>query len=151
MRRLIVVAGILILVGGIGAAYYESTHRFGGSVRGTSTEFDSTQTVAAPRARVGSIVSPMFGGEAQHLHVGVGKIRPPFRLDWVSGGTSLVEFPPAVAFHYLYYAALNGNLIAVSTRNGRRLWTDHVGRCEAASPAANRLGGGSVFETFLNK
>jgi outer membrane protein assembly factor BamB len=151
MRRLIVVAGILILVGGIGAAYYESTHRFGGSVRGTSTEFEPTQTVAPPRARGRSIISPMFGGEAQHLHVGVGKVRPPFRLDWVVGGTSLVEFPPAVAFHYLYYAALNGNLIAVSTRNGRRLWTDPVGRCEAASPAASRVAGGSVFETFLNK
>jgi outer membrane protein assembly factor BamB len=149
MRRLLVVAGILILFGAIGAAWYESTHRFGGSVRGTSTEFKPTQTVAAPSA--GSIVSPMFGGEAQHLHLGVGKVRPPFRLDWISGGTSLVEFPPAVAFHYLYYAALNGNLIAVSTRNGRRLWTDQVGRCEAASPAVNRLGGGSVFETFLNK
>ncbi|HKB92618.1 MAG TPA: PQQ-binding-like beta-propeller repeat protein, partial [Gaiellaceae bacterium] len=82
---------------------------------------------------------------------GVGKLRPPFRRDWITGGTSLVEFPPAIAFHYLYYASLNGDLIAVSTRNGRRLWTFHVGRCEAASPAANRLGRGSVFETFLNR
>jgi outer membrane protein assembly factor BamB len=149
MRRLIIFAGVLILVVSIGGAYYESKHRFGGSVRGTSTEFDPTQTVAAPRA--GSIVSPMFGGEAQHLHVGIGKVRPPFHLDWIAGGTSLVEFPPAIAFHYLYYAALNGNLIAVSTRNGRRLWTIPVGRCEAAGPAVNRLYRGSVFETFLNK
>jgi outer membrane protein assembly factor BamB len=150
--RLLVVALVLILLGGgIGAAYYESTHRFGGSVRGTSSEFDPAQIAAPPQANAGSLVSPMFGGEPQHLHVGVGKIRPPFRLDWVSGGTSLVEFPPAIAFHYLYYASLNGNLIAVSTRNGRRLWTVHVGRCEAASPAVNRLGRGSVFETFLNR
>jgi outer membrane protein assembly factor BamB len=149
MRRLLVVAGILILLGAIGAAYYESTHRFGGSVRGTTTEFEPTQTVAAPKA--GSLISPMFGGQPQHLHVGIGKVRPPFRRDWVTGGTSLVEFPPAIAFHYLYYAALNGNLIAASTRNGRRLWTIHVGRCEAAGPAVNRLEGGSVFETFLNK
>jgi outer membrane protein assembly factor BamB len=150
MRRLLVVVGVLILLGGaIGTAYYESTHRFGGSVTGTSTEFDPTQTVAAPRA--GSIVSPMFGGEPQHLHVGIGTVRPPFRLDWVVGGTSLIEFPPAIAFHYLYYASLNGNLIAVSTRTGRRLWTVPVGRCEAASPAVNRLGRGSVFETFLNR
>jgi outer membrane protein assembly factor BamB len=92
----------------------------------------------------------MFGGEPQHLHVGIGKVRPPFRLDWVAGGTSLVEFPPAIAFHYLYYAALNGNLIAVSARTGRRLWTVPVGRCEAAGPAVNRLGRGSVYETFLN-
>jgi outer membrane protein assembly factor BamB len=149
MRRLLVFAGVLILLIGLGTAYYESKHRFGGSVRGTSTEFDPTRTVAA--AGPGTIVSPMFGGVPQHLHVGVGQIRPPFKLDWVTGGTSLVEFPPAVAFHYLYYAALNGNLIAVSTRNGRRLWTVPVGRCEAAGPAVNRLDRGSVFESFLNK
>jgi outer membrane protein assembly factor BamB len=149
MRRLILVGALILLVGGIGAAYYESTHRYGGSVLGTSTEFDPTQTVAAPSE--GSILSPMFGGVPQHLHVGTGRVRPPFRLDWVSGGTSLIEFPPAIAFHYLYYASLNGNLIAVSSRNGRRLWTVHVGRCEAAGPAVNRLGRGSVFETFLNK
>jgi outer membrane protein assembly factor BamB len=151
MRRLILVVGILILLAGIGAAYYESTHRFGGSVRGTTTEFDSTETATPPQPSAGSLVSPMFGGVPQHLHVGVGKLRPPFRRDWVTGGTSLIEFPPAIGFHYLYYASLNGNLIAVSTRNGRRLWTVHVGRCEAASPAVNRLGRGSVFETFLNR
>jgi outer membrane protein assembly factor BamB len=150
MRRLIVVVGVLILLGGaIGVVYYESTHRFAGSVKGTSTEFDPGRTVAAPPA--GSLVSPMFGGQPQHLHVGVGKVRPPFRRDWVTGGTSLIEFPPAIAFHYLYYASLNGNLIAVSTRTGRRLWTVHVGRCEAASPAVDRLGRGSVFEAFLNR
>src|SRR5438128_2775120 len=107
MRRLLVAVGVLLLVAaGIGTAYYESTHRFGGSVRGTSTEFDPAQTVSAPPE--GSIVSPMFGGVSQHLHVGIGRIRPPFRRDWTSNGTSLVEFPPAIAFHYLYYAALNG-------------------------------------------
>jgi outer membrane protein assembly factor BamB len=149
MRRLLVVVGVLLLLGGgIGAAYYESTHRFGGSVRGTSTEFDPTETVAAPPA--GPLVSPTFGGQPQHLHVGIGKVRPPFRRDWVTGGVSLVEFPPALAFNYLYYAAINGNLIAVSARNGRRLWTLKVGRCEAASPAVNRVGHGSVYETFLN-
>jgi outer membrane protein assembly factor BamB len=152
MRRLLLVVVVLILLGGgIGAAYYESTHRFGGSVRGTTAEFDPTQTVAPPQPGTTSLISPMFGGVTQHLHVGVGQLRPPFRLDWITGGTSLVEFPPAIGFHYLYYASLNGNLIAVSARNGRRLWTLPVGRCEAASPAVNRLGRGSVFETFLNR
>jgi outer membrane protein assembly factor BamB len=150
MRRIVVVAGVMVLLAaGIGTAYYESTHRFGGSKRGTSTEFDATQT--APASQPGQLVSPVFGGNPQHLHVGVGKIRPPLRLDWVSGGTSLVEFPPAIGFHYLYYAALNGNLLAVSTRTGRRLWTVHVNRCEASSPAVNRFGRGSVYETFLNR
>jgi outer membrane protein assembly factor BamB len=151
MRRLLLVAGILILVGAIGTTYYESTHRFSGSVRGSTTEFVPTLTVAPPQPSKSSIISPMFGGEPQHLHVGIGKVRPPFRRDWVTGGTSLIEFPPAIGFHYLYYASLNGNLIAVSARNGRRLWTDRVGRCEAAGPALTRLGRGSVFEAFLNR
>ncbi len=151
MRAAILLVALILLGGAIGAAYYESTHRFGGSVLGTTAEFDPTQTVAAPQPSTTSLVSPMFGGVPQHLHVGVGKLRPPFKRDWVTGGTSLVEFPPAIGFHYLYYASLNGNLIAVSAANGRRLWTVHVGRCEAASPAVNRLGRGSVFETFLNR
>ncbi len=149
MRRLLVVAGVLVVLAGAGTAYYLSKHRYGGNVMGSTTEFVPTQTVAAPTEQ--SLVSPMFAGVPQHLHVGVGRLRPPFKRDWVSGGTSLVEFPPAIGFHYLYYAALNGNLIAVSTRNGRRLWTIHVGRCEAASPAVDRLGRGSVFESFLNR
>jgi outer membrane protein assembly factor BamB len=149
MRRLLVAAGVLIVLAGAAAAYYESTHRFGGNLTGSSVEYLPTQIAKPPPP--GPLVSPMFAGQPQHLHVGVGRLRPPFKLDWVSGGTSLVEFPPAVAFRYLYYASLNGNLIAVSTRNGRRLWTVHVGRCEAASPAADRLGRGSVFETFLNR
>jgi outer membrane protein assembly factor BamB len=150
MRRLLVLAGVLIVLLGAGTAYYMSKHQYGGNLLGSSTEeFDPTQTVTAPAS--GPIVSPMFGGEPQHLHVGVGRLRPPFRRVWVSGGTSLIEFPPAIAFHYLYYASLNGNFIAVSTRNGLRLWTVHVGRCEAASPAVNLLSRGSVFETFLNR
>ncbi|HET8752566.1 MAG TPA: PQQ-binding-like beta-propeller repeat protein [Gaiellaceae bacterium] len=149
MRRLLLAAGVLIVLAGAGTAYYVSKHRYGGNVRGSSTEFDPARTVAPPQP--GPLVSPQFGGVPQRLHVGVGHVRPPFRLDWVSGGTSLVEFPPAIAFRYLYYAALNGNLVAVSTRNGRRLWTVHVGRCQAASPAVDRLGRGSVYETFLNR
>jgi outer membrane protein assembly factor BamB len=148
-RRLLVAVGVLIVLAGAGTAYYASHHHYGGNVEGSSVEYVPTQTVAVPTRE--PLVSPMFGGEPQHLHVGVGRVKPPFHLDWVSGGTSLIEFPPAVAFHYLYYASLNGNLIAVSTRNGRRLWTVHVGRCEASSPAADRLGRGSVYETFLNK
>jgi outer membrane protein assembly factor BamB len=149
MRRLLVVAGILILLGAAAVAVFAVKHRYGPNVKGSTTEFSSTQ-IAVPR-RGGEIVSPLFGGVPQRLHVGIGKLRPPYRRDWLSGGTSLVEFPPAVAFRYLYYANLSGNLMAVSTRTGRRLWTLHLHRCEAASPAVNMLQRGTVFETLLNR
>ena len=60
----------------------------------------------------------MFGVGPEHLHVGVGHVRPPFRLDWTANGTSLIEFPPAVAFHHLYYATFAGKLMAISTNDG---------------------------------
>ncbi len=150
MRRFLVVAGILILVAGAASAYYVTRHRFGGNVIGSPSGFVKTDTVPAPSAGSG-LVSPMFGGVPEHLHVGIGHVRPPFHLDWQASGTSLVEFPPALAFHYLYYATLSGNLVAVSTRTTRRLWTVHVHRCEAAGPAVDKFRGGTVFETFLNR
>src|SRR6476660_2116942 len=151
MRRLLVVAGVLIVVAGVGTAYYFSRHHYGGNVKGTSTEFEPAQTAVPPQPHKSSIVSPVFGGVPQHLHVGVAKLRPPFRLVWVSGGTSLVEFPPAVEFHYLSYAPLAGNLGAPSTRTGRRLWPVHVGRSAASSPAVDRLCRGSVYDSFLTR
>ena len=150
MRRFLVVVGILILVAGAASAYYVTRHRFGDNVTGSSSGFVKTQTVPAPSPHSG-IVSPMFGGVSQHLNVGIGHVHPPFHLDWRAAGNSLVEFPPAIAFHHLYYATLAGSVVAVSTENSRRLWTVHVGRCEAASPAVNTFDHGTVFETFLSR
>jgi len=149
-RRFLVVAGIVILLAGAAGAYFVTHNRFGGDVLGSSSGFVPTETVQPPSPGSG-LVSPMFGGVPERLHVGVGHVRPPFRLAWQANGTSLVEFPPALAFHYLYYATLSGNLIAVSTRTGARLWTVKVGRCEAAEPAVSTYEGGTVFETFLNR
>jgi outer membrane protein assembly factor BamB len=150
MRRLLVAAGLLIVLAGAATAYYVSKHRFPGDVHGSSSEFNTTQTVAPPKSGSG-LVSPMFGVVPEHLHVGAGDVRPPYKLDWVSGGTSLIEFPPAVAYGYLYYATFAGNFIAVSTRTGQRLWSVPIGRCEAASPAVSGLYHGTAFETFLNR
>src|SRR6478672_13518838 len=66
-------------------------------------------------------------------------------------GGSLIEFPPAIAFHNLYYATFAGKLKAISTSDGGRLWTIPTGRCEASGPAVSTSRGGTVFETFLNR
>ncbi|HLX33185.1 MAG TPA: PQQ-binding-like beta-propeller repeat protein [Gaiellaceae bacterium] len=150
MRRLTLVAGVVVLLAGVATAYYVSHHRFGGNVHGSSSEFNSTDTVPVRPAGPG-LISPMFGGVPEHLHVGIGNVRPPYRLDWISGGTSLIEFPPAVAYGYLYYATLAGNFIATSTKNGQHLWSVPIHRCESASPAVSRLYHGTAFESFLNK
>jgi hypothetical protein len=156
-RRLLIAAGVLILIlaAGAASAYYVTKHHFGRTVVGSSSGFDptqiSTQQTAPPPSQRGGIVSAMFGVGPEHLHIGVGHVRPPFRLDWTANGKSLVEFPPAVAFHHLYYATFSGKLRSVRTSDGRRQWSIPVGRCEAAGPAVGMYRGGTVYETFLNR
>jgi outer membrane protein assembly factor BamB len=151
MRRgFLIVVGIAILLAGAASAYYVTKHRFPGVVLGSSSGFISTQSV--PTVKPGSkLISPMFGVVPEHSHVGVGHVRPPFRLDWEANGSSLIEFPPAIAFHNLYFATFAGKLIALSTDDGTRSWAVDVGRCEAAGPAVSKARGGTVFETFLNR
>ena len=133
MRRLLVVAGVLIVVAGVGTAYYVSKHHYGGNVKGTSTEFDPTQTAVPSKPHESSIVSPVFGGVPQHLHVGVGKLRPPFRLVWVSAAPrSSSSARRRVPLPLLRHAGRN--LVAVSTRNGLRLWTVHVAAARRPLP-----------------
>src|SRR3954452_15280660 len=100
MRRFLVVAAVVVIAGGAAAAYFLTRDRFGGDIFGSSTGYISTQ-IEKPPSATGGIVSPTFGGVPQRLHLGHGHVRPPFRLAWQAGGTSLVEFPPALAFHYL--------------------------------------------------
>jgi outer membrane protein assembly factor BamB len=155
-RRLLIAAGVLVLIlaAGAASAYFVTKHRFGGTKLGSSSGFVSTEIstqTAPPSNRRGGIVSPMFGVGPEHLHIGVGHVRPPFRLDWTANGKSLIEFPPAVAFDHLYYATFRGKLKAISTSDGAKLWGIPVGRCEASGPAVSAYKGGTVIETFLNR
>ena len=50
-----------------------------------------------------------------------------------------MEFPPARRLRLPLLRDALGRLVAVSTRTGKRLWTKHVGRCEAATPAVGTL------------
>lgn len=151
-RRILVAVGVLVLIllAGAAAAYYVTQHRFGGDVVGSSSGFVSTQTAPPPKRR-GAIEWQMFGAQPQHLHTIPAGVRPPFRLDWTANGSSLIEFPPAVGFHKLFYATLAGKLKAAATSTGRKKWGLPVGRCEAAGPAVSAYKGGTVYETFLNR
>lgn len=151
MRRPLIVAGLLVLAAAIAAAVYEARHPFGGSVLGSPTVEFSPGRWTPPPAASSPLPSPMFGVGPQRLHVAAGRLRPPFRLDWVAGGKALIEFPPAVAFRRLYYANADGDLIGISTRTGKRAWIHRFHRCEASSPAVSRAFRGAVFEAFLNR
>lgn len=151
MRKLALGAAALLVLAAV-AAYALYRKHLSRDVRGSSTvEFVTTATPKPPAAP-GPIAWPTFGYDDERVRVAPPtRLRPPFRVAWTAGGSSLLEFPPAIAFRRLYLANGSGNFIAVSARTGARAWTFRTGRCVAASPAIGRAYRGTVYETFLER
>ena len=153
MKKLAAALVVLIVAAATGG-YYLYTHRIGGDVRGSTTEFNTTESIPIPPppAPKQQIIWPEFAYDAQRSHVGPSvDVRPPFKRVWTAGGSSLLEFPPAIAYGRLYVADGGGRVLAVSTKTGARAWTYSAHRCQAASPAVGDYKHGTVYEVFLNK
>ncbi|MDX6472261.1 MAG: hypothetical protein QOK22_1077 [Gaiellaceae bacterium] len=113
-------------------------------VRGSATT-EYVRTLPRPRPHA-SLPWPQWGFDARHTRAVPGRVGPPFRVDWVFRGGSLLEFPPALAYGRLYLPTFAGLLVALSPRTGDVLWRYASGRCAWASPA---VASGLVFQTFL--
>lgn len=153
MKRIAAVLGLLVLAAAA-AAFYLYKHREGKDERGSPTiEFNTTQAVQTPPPAVQEkIVWPTFGYNPERSHVGPENgLRPPFRRVWTAGGSSLLEFPPAIAYGRLYFADGAGRVLAVSTKTGARAWAFNAHRCQAASPTVDDYQQGTVYEVFLNR
>jgi outer membrane protein assembly factor BamB len=152
-KRLLIVLGGLVLavcvaVGSV--VVYEQ--RRGHDVKGSPAVEFHRHAVPKPPRVLGAIEWPMFGFNPQRLHVApVTNARPPFRPAWKAGGSSLIEFAPAIAFNRLYFANGAGSVIAISSRTGARAWHYDTKRCVASSPAVDRYQHGTVYESFLNR
>jgi len=153
MKKIAAAVIVLIVAAGLaGLNLYK--HREGGDVRGSSTEFNTTESIPIPPppAPKQQIIWPEFGYDTERSHVGPNvDLRPPFKRIWTAGGASLLEFPPAIAYGRLYIADGGGRVLAVSTKTGARAWAYNAHRCQAASPAVGDYQHGTVYEVFLNK
>ena len=152
MRRLLLAAlALVVLVGGAAAAYVLYKKHQSRNIHGSpSVEFVTTQTVPhRSPAELRRVPWPTYGRDdawqrvAEEIH-----LRPPFRKLWVAGGTSLLEFPPAVGYGRLYLSNNTGTLFALGARNGRRAWVFATHRCTAASPDVHAS---TVFASFMNR
>ncbi len=152
MRRLLLAAlALVVLVGGAAAAYVLYKKHQSRNIHGSpSVEFVTTQTVPhRSPAELRRVPWPTYGRDdarqrvAEEIH-----LRPPFRKLWVAGGTSLLEFPPAVGYGRLYLSNNSGTLFALGARNGRRAWVFATHRCTAASPDVHAS---TVFASFMNR
>jgi outer membrane protein assembly factor BamB len=152
--KLLAAALALLFAAGAVLAFLLYEHHLGRNLRGSPTvEFNTTQTTPAPPppGKKQPIVWPTFGFDPERSHVASARIRPPFRRLWTAGDSTLLEFPPAIAYGRLYVADGAGRLLAVSTKTGARAWTYHAHRCQAASPTVDEYKHGTVYEVFLNR
>ena len=107
--------------------------------------------VPTPARHLTRIVWPMFGNDAARLRVApLTRVRPPFRVAWVAGGNTLLEFPPAIAYDRLFLTNGGGHVIAIDTRTGSVAWDYDTHHAAAASPAVGDYQHGTVYEAFLN-
>jgi outer membrane protein assembly factor BamB len=119
-------------------------HRGHRDLAGSAT----TEYVARARARrlPPRLAWPQWGRTPARTRAAPGTVGPPYRVDWVFHGRSLLEFPPALAYGRLYLPTFKGLLVALDPATGRVRWRYDSHRCAWAAPAA---WGGLVFQTFL--
>ncbi|MDX6486877.1 MAG: hypothetical protein QOF43_2030 [Gaiellaceae bacterium] len=130
----------MALAAGIAAV----VHHTGSDVRGSASTEYVTTTAPAP-VKAGAPWA-QWGRVAARVRSVPSRLRPPYRIDWVFHGGSLLEFPPALADGRLYLPTFAGLLVALDPASGRALWRHDSHRCAWAAPAVS---GGLVFQTFL--
>jgi outer membrane protein assembly factor BamB len=155
MKRAAVALVLLLIIGAgaIGAFVLYRKHQ-SRNVRGSSTvEFVTTQAAAERTPRELKIIPwPMFGYTVTGVRFADGiRVQPPFRRLWSSGGSTLLEFQPAIAYGRLYVVNAYGDVLALNTHTGKRAWRFRGGRCAASSPAVSRIMRGTVYVSLLNR
>ena len=147
---LLIVLLVLLVAAGLAAAWAWKKHQTH-NVRGSaSTEFVSTAGPGKKRPRViaSELPWPTYGLDEQRSRLVNGtKVRPPYRTLWVYKAKSLLEFPPAIAYHYAYLPIERGIIRALQAWDGKVVWSRRFDACIAASPAVAK---GVVYESLLN-
>jgi outer membrane protein assembly factor BamB len=138
-RRWLVAASVLVVLVA-GAAVAVLLHSPGNVSHPRVSFTQPTATVTTPAAKpkaVDRFSWPRYGFDAARTRdfTPAGGLRPPFRVKWRFGGNALIEFPPVIRGHTLFFMDDGATAKAVDTRTGRQLWKTHLGTLSAASPA----------------
>lgn len=151
MRRvLIALAAVAVLVAAALVAFAVHRLRESGNELGSPT----IQYVTTPRpepAPPAATPWPTYGRTPDRTRAVELGLRPPYRIVWRHQAGSLVEFPPSVGYHRLFFSTNRGTFSAISEKTGEFAWRYHAHRCVAASPALGPHAHGTVYETFLNR
>jgi outer membrane protein assembly factor BamB len=140
-RWLLAAAGVVVLI--VVAAVIVVLARKPHDVSHPDISFTVTKTSAtkrtAPPATADALAHfawPRYGYDAARTRefTGEANLHPPLRKGWTLGHNGLLEFPPVIYGHTLYYMDDGATVKAVDTTNGHVDWQKSVGTLSAASP-----------------
>jgi outer membrane protein assembly factor BamB len=143
LRRWLVALAILVVVIA-GVAVYVLLNK-PGNVSNPSVPFQTPTTATTPppppkkhkKPVAYSFQWPLYGYNFTRTRAfsGQSNLHPPFRVGWRFGGNALIEFPPVIYNHDLFFMDDGATVKEVNAITGRQVWKTHVGTLSAASPA----------------
>jgi outer membrane protein assembly factor BamB len=151
MKRVLLVAGVLLVLGaGAAAAYKVITDEDPPQKRGSATvEFDPGDAPKPkPPPKKVELAWPTFGYDGERTKVSPYPHRPPFHRTWKLDGRNALEFPPSAAFGNVYLAQQKGLFFAVNGKTGKRVFkTKNFKRCAASSPT---LANNTIYQSYMD-
>ncbi len=138
LRWLAPVGVLAVIIAGV--AVFVVAHKPGNvSHPDISFTTPTTATVTTPRKPpvVDNFSWPLYGYTDNRTRdfTGAANLHPPLRVGWRFGGNALIEFPPVIYRHTLYFMDDGATAKAISALTGHQLWATHLGTLSAASPA----------------
>ena len=147
--RAIAAAGVVLLAALALGGYLYERHRTG-SVYHPGARFvpQPSPTLPAKPSGPRRWNWPLYGYSPNHTRYfpAPPRLFPPFKVDWIRDGHSLLEFPPVLQGDHIFQLADDGVLSAINIATGHSFWQRRLGSRSAASPAAV---GDVVYATVL--
>jgi outer membrane protein assembly factor BamB len=147
LRAALAALAALIVAAAIGGYVYERNRT--GSIYHPHARFVPQPTPTLPTRSPEPFAWPLYGYSKDHTRFfpAPARVHPPFTQLWVRNEHALLEFPPVMYGKRLFQLADDAVLSAIDKHTGRVLWSRHLGRLSASSPAVTA---NTVYVTILN-
>ena len=105
----------------------------------TPTTAAQKTTKPATKQRANNFVWPWYGLSAARTRqfVAPADLRPPLHTGWAYHGRALLEFPPSIDRHRMFFLDDDGTARSLDVHTGKTLWQRQIGSLAAATPAVD--------------
>jgi outer membrane protein assembly factor BamB len=119
-----------------------------GSIYHPHARFVPQPTPTLPASGPSRFAWPLYGYAKDHTRFfpAPEDVRPPFKQLWVRNSHELLEFPPVIYGERIFQLSDGAVLTALDKRTGYVIWSLHLGRLSASSPAVTA---NTVYVTIL--